>query len=91
MAIPPATADAGERGRRAGRNGTFTITVINANSFDLVGSSLTGAYVNNGWASMSRNADAASSTEVRLQLVTLSDYAELTIATTAGRGSLAAG
>jgi hypothetical protein len=74
-----------------GANGTFTITVINTNSFDLVGSSFAGAYVNNGWASMSRNADAASSTEVRLQFVTLSDYAELTTAITAGRGSLAAG
>ncbi|WP_027285915.1 ubiquitin-activating E1 FCCH domain-containing protein [Rubritepida flocculans] len=71
-----------------GANGTFLITVVNANSFDLVGSSFSGAYVNNGWASMSRNADPASSTELRLQFVTLSDYAELTTAITAGRGGL---
>ncbi|WP_235907832.1 ubiquitin-activating E1 FCCH domain-containing protein [Siccirubricoccus phaeus] len=43
-----------------GANGTFTITVIDANSFDLVGSTFSGAYLNTGWASVSRNLAPAS-------------------------------
>jgi len=74
-----------------GANGTFTITVIDANSFDLVGSTFSGAYVNTGWASVSRNLAPASSTDVKVQFVTIADYAELTTEITAGRGQSVAG
>lgn len=74
-----------------GANGTFAITVIDANSFDLVGSSFSGAYVNTGWASVSRNLAPASSTDVKVQFVTIADYAELTTEITAGRGQSVAG
>ncbi|WBV43524.1 ubiquitin-activating E1 FCCH domain-containing protein [Pseudoroseomonas cervicalis] len=74
-----------------GANGTFTITVIDANSFDLVGSSFSGAYVNTGWASASRNLASASSTDMKVQFVTIADYAELTTEITAGRGQSVAG
>lgn len=74
-----------------GANGTFTITVIDANSFDLVGSTFSGAYLNTGWASVSRNLAPASSTDVKVQFVTIADYAELTTEITAGRGQSVAG
>ena len=74
-----------------GANGTFTITVIDANSFDLLGSSFSGAYLNTGWASVSRNLAPASSTDVKVQFVTIADYAELTTEITAGRGQSVAG
>ncbi|WP_191082742.1 hypothetical protein [Roseococcus microcysteis] len=74
-----------------GANGTFTATVINANSFDLVGSSFSGAYINTGWASVSRELAPASSTDIRVQFVTIADYAELTTEITAGRGQSVAG
>ncbi len=74
-----------------GANGSFTITVIDANSFDLVGSSFSGAYLNNGWASISRNLAPASNTDIRVQFVTIADYAELTTEITAGRGQSVAG
>jgi hypothetical protein len=74
-----------------GVNGSFTITVIDANSFDLVGSSFSGAYRNNGWASISRNLAPASNTDIRVQFVTIADYAELTTEITAGRGQSVAG
>ena len=67
------------------------ITVIDANSFDLVGSTFTGAYVNTGWASVSRNLAPASNTDVKVQFVTIADYAELTTEITAGRGQSVAG
>ena len=75
----------------AGANGTFTITVIDANSFDLVGSSFSGAYLNTGWASVSRNLAPASNTDIKVQFVTIADYAELTTEITAGRGQSVAG
>jgi hypothetical protein len=74
-----------------GANGTFTITVIDANVFDLVGSEFSGAYINTGWASVSRNLAPASSTNVKVQFVTIADYAELTTEITAGRGQSVAG
>lgn len=74
-----------------GANGTFTITVIDANNFALVGSRSSGAYVNTGWASVSRNLPPASSTDVKVQFVTVADYAELTTEITAGRGQSVAG
>jgi hypothetical protein len=74
-----------------GANGTFTITVIDANSFDLVGSTFTGAYLNTGWASVSRNLAPASNTDIKVQFVTIADYAELTTEITAGRGQSVAG
>jgi len=74
-----------------GANGSFTITVIDANSFDLVGSTFSGAYLNTGWASVSRNLAPASSTDVKVQFVTIADYAELTTEITAGRGQSVAG
>ena len=74
-----------------GANGAFTITVIDANSFDLVGSTFSGAYLNTGWASVSRNLAPASSTDVKVQFVTIADYAELTTEITAGRGQSVAG
>jgi hypothetical protein len=74
-----------------GANGTFAITVIDANNFDLIGSSFTGAYVNTGWATISRNLAPATSTDLRLQFVSLSDYVELTTAITAGRANAVAG
>lgn len=74
-----------------GANGSFTITVIDTNSFDLVGSAFTGAYVNTGWATVSRNLAPASSTDVKVQFVTIADYAELTTEITAGRGQSVAG
>eukprot|EP01031_Cornospumella_fuschlensis_P037939 gene37938-46092_t len=74
-----------------GANGTFTATVINANSFDLVGSSFSGAYINTGWASVSRELAPASSTDIKIQFVTIADYAELTTEITAGRGQSVAG
>ena len=72
-------------------NGSFTITVIDANSFDLVGSTFSGAYLNTGWASVSRNLAPASNTDIRVQFVTIADYAELTTEITAGRGQSVAG
>jgi hypothetical protein len=74
-----------------GANGTFPITVIDANNFDLVGSEFSGAYINTGWASVSRNLAPASSTNVKVQFVTIADYAELTTEITAGRGQSVAG
>lgn len=74
-----------------GANGSFSITVIDANTFDLVGSSFSGAYVNTGWASVSRNLAPASGTDVKVQFVTIADYAELTTEITAGRGQSVAG
>jgi hypothetical protein len=74
-----------------GANGTFTITVIDANNVDLVGSTFTGVYVNTGWATISRNLAPASNTDLRLQFVSISDYAELTTAITAGRANAVAG
>jgi hypothetical protein len=74
-----------------GANGTFTITVVDANTFDLVGSGFSGAYINTGWASVSRNLAPASSTDVKVQFVTVADYAELTTEITAGRGQSVAG
>lgn len=74
-----------------GANGSFAITVIDANSFDLLGSSFSGAYVNTGWASVSRNLAPASSTDLKVQFVTIADYAELTTEITAGRGQSVAG
>jgi len=74
-----------------GANGSFTITVIDANSFDLVGSTFTGAYLNTGWASVSRNLAPVSNTDIRVQFVTIADYAELTTEITAGRGQSVAG
>ncbi|MCK8787259.1 hypothetical protein M0638_23070 [Roseomonas sp. NAR14] len=74
-----------------GANGTFSITVIDANTFDLVGSSFSGAYINTGWASVSRNLAPGSSTDVKVQFVTIADYAELTTEITAGRGQSVAG
>ena len=74
-----------------GANGTFTITVIDANSFDLVGSTFTGAYLNTGWASISRNLAPVSNTDIKVQFVTIADYAELTTEITAGRGQSVAG
>jgi hypothetical protein len=74
-----------------GANGTFTITVIDANSFDLVGSTFTGAYLNTGWASVSRNLAPVSNTDIKVQFVTIADYAELTTEITAGRGQSVAG
>ena len=74
-----------------GANGSFTITVIDANSFDLVGSTFTGAYLNTGWASVSRNLAPASNTDIKVQFVTIADYAELTTEITAGRGQSVAG
>ena len=74
-----------------GPYGTFAITVVDANSFDLVGSGFSGAYVNTGWASVSRNLAPASSTDVKVQFVTIADYAELTTEITAGRGQSVAG
>ena len=74
-----------------GANGTFTITVIDANSFDLVGSTFTGAYLNTGWGSVSRNLAPASNTDIKIQFVTIADYAELTTEITAGRGQSVAG
>lgn len=74
-----------------GANGTFTITVIDANNFDLNGSTFSGAYLNTGWASVTRNLAPASSTDVKVQFVTIADYAELTTEITAGRGQAVAG
>jgi hypothetical protein len=74
-----------------GANGSFTITVIDANSFDLVGSTFTGAYLNTGWASVSRNLAPISNTDIKVQFVTIADYAELTTEITAGRGQSVAG
>jgi Ubiquitin-activating enzyme E1 FCCH domain len=74
-----------------GANGTFTITVVDANNFDLVGSSFSSSYLNTGWASVSRNLAPASSTDVKVQFVTIADYAELTTEITAGRGQSVAG
>ena len=74
-----------------GANGSFTITVIDANSFDLVGSAFSGVFLNTGWASVSRNLAPASSTDVKVQFVTIADYAELTTEITAGRGQSVAG
>ncbi|WP_265547319.1 ubiquitin-activating E1 FCCH domain-containing protein [Roseomonas mucosa] len=74
-----------------GANGTFTVTVIDANSFDLVGSTFSGAYLNTGWASVSRNLAPASNTDVKIQFVSIADYAELTTEITAGRGQSVAG
>ncbi len=74
-----------------GANGSFTITVIDANSFDLVGSTFSGAYLNTGWASVSRNLAPASNTDIKVQFVTIADYAELTTEITAGRGQSVAG
>lgn len=74
-----------------GANGTFTVTVIDANSFDLVGSAFAGSYVNTGWVSFSRNLGPATGTDLKVQLVTVADYAELTTEITAGRGQSVAG
>lgn len=74
-----------------GANGTFAVAVVDANSFDLVGSSFSGSYVNTGWASFSRNLGPATGTEVKVQFVTVADYAELTTEITAGRGQSVAG
>ena len=65
--------------------------MIDANNFDLVGSTFTGAYVNTGWSTISRNLAPASNTDLRLQFVSISDYAELTTAITAGRANAVAG
>lgn len=69
---------------------TGTVTVINANGFDLDGAAFAGAYVNTGWAQFSRNAPPASSTTVNLLFASVLDYAELTAEITAGRGQSAA-
>ncbi|MGK7863223.1 hypothetical protein [Falsiroseomonas sp. E2-1-a4] len=65
--------------------------MIDANSFDLVGSTFTGAYLNTCWASVSRNLAPASNTDIKVQFVTVADYAELTTEITAGRGQSVAG
>ena len=83
--------DGGQCRRRARGEWHLHITVIDANNFDLVGSTFTGAYVNTGWATISRNLAPASNTDLRLQFVSISDYAELTTAITAGRANAVAG
>ncbi len=48
-------------------------------------------YLNTGWASVSRNLAPVSNTDIRVQFVTIADYAELTTEITAGRGQSVAG
>lgn len=47
--------------------------------------------MNTGWASFSRNLGPATGTDLKLQFVTVADYAELTTEITAGRGQSVAG
>ncbi|MCQ4163093.1 hypothetical protein NON00_24705, partial [Roseomonas sp. GC11] len=49
-----------------GANGVFAVTVIDTANIDLIGTSFAGAYVNTGWATLSRNAGPATSTVVKL-------------------------
>lgn len=81
-------------------NGTWTITVIDANNFDLQGSTFAGAFYNGGntipgvaaHGSVKRNSIApATSTVWEIQTVFVNDYSELTTEVTAGRGSTAPG
>lgn len=70
--------------------GLYTITVIDANTIRLNGTTFGGAYVN-GSGRVSRAAAPASSSNFQFQFASCTDYAELTAEITAGRGQSAAG
>lgn len=69
--------------------GNYAITVVDANTIELNGTTFAGAYV----AGSGRAAMAAAPTAVTMQLqfANVQDYAELTAEITAGRGSTVAG
>ena len=74
-----------------GANGTFTVTAVDANNFDLQGSTFSGAYINTGWATASRNLAPATNTVLSVAFASVVDHAELTAEISAGRGSSSTG
>jgi hypothetical protein len=69
--------------------GSFTVTVVDANTLDLQGTVFGGAYVS-GSGRAARGL-APSAINYQMQFLSCQDYAELTTEVTAGRGASAAG
>ena len=79
----------GVRNGAAEVRGNYAITVVDANTIELDGTTFAGTYVaGSGRAAMAAAPTAAS---MLLQFVNVQDYAELTAEITAGRGSTVAG
>lgn len=70
--------------------GLYTITVVDANTIRLNGTTFGGAYVN-GSGRMARAIAPAAGTNFQFQFASCTDYAELTAEITAGRGQTATG
>jgi hypothetical protein len=70
--------------------GVYTITLIDANTFELNGTVFAGTYVT-GTGRAARGQAPAASISYLMQFINCQDYAELTAEITAGRGSTAAG
>jgi hypothetical protein len=69
--------------------GNYAITVVNANTIELTGTTFAGTYVaGSGRAAM---AVAPAAVTMQFQFANVQDYAELTAEITAGRGSTVAG
>lgn len=69
--------------------GVFTVTVVDANTLELQGTTFGGTYVTGTGRAARGQAPAAIS--YQMQFINCQDYAELTAEITAGRGSTAAG
>jgi hypothetical protein len=70
--------------------GNYTVTVIDANNFDLNGTSFVGSYVA-GSGRFALAAAPAANINLQSQFINCQDYAELTAEITAGRGQMVAG
>jgi hypothetical protein len=70
--------------------GNYTVTVIDANNFDLNGTSFAGSYIT-GSGRFALAAAPAASINLQSQFINCQDYAELTAEITAGRGQTVVG
>lgn len=70
--------------------GNYTVTVIDANTFDLNGTSFAGSHFN-GSGRFALAAAPAASISLQSQFINCQDYAELTAEITAGRGQTVVG
>lgn len=70
--------------------GVYTITLIDANTFELNGTVFAGTYVT-GTGRAARGQAPAASISYQMQFINCQDYAELTAEITAGRGANVAG
>jgi hypothetical protein len=70
--------------------GNYSVTVIDANTFDLDGTSLEGSYVS-GSGRFALAAAPAANINLQSQFINCQDYAELTAEVTAGRGQTVIG